>query len=417
MPDSIASLQSDTGRTIDRLAMAMPTEYFHPEHRSKLKAYEMLSKSLLSNMTLIVLAERRLHQQAKEWLNNLNLSCSYEVAAVAENGSFTNTSGAAWMQDRFLCADRGQNRVHLIPSTNSDGEHGKLLAEFENIADEPIEVHLEGGDCLVGDEYWLVGANSVKFTAELQGQLSDLPTAREKIANIDRRTIHVVGYYPSDIENAWERATWFLSEARAAARATADPLDAPQRTGPPSTERRIPGQWFFAALKEYISPFGTTRKLYQPWHHIDLMVTVTGLTRSSRPLLLVADPLMPPCPLEEESRSFAVRLDAMVKRLVEAGFAVDRNPAPYLRNKNDPSASQRPRGYNNVLVQNEPDKIVWVPQFGDIEDELKEVDAANCKIWKDLGFTVVPVPGWSAMATNKGALRCVIKVLTRLPGP
>ena len=420
MPESKTNLQADIGHSISRLAIAMATEYFRPEHKSKREAYEMLAKNLFPDMTLIVLAEKQLRPQIEDWLKSIDISCKPVVAALAENGSFTNETGTAWIQDRFLCASRDQSRIHLIPSTNNDAEHGRLLAEFENIEFENIEdnsasVHLEGGDCLVGEEFWLVGAKSVELTAALPGQLSALDKAEEKIAKVDGRPLHIVGYYPSDIEDAWERATWFLSEARAAARAEADQLDGLQQAESSPAKRPIPGHQLFRALKQGFSHFSAPRKLYQPWHHIDLMVSVTGETRFGKPLLLVADPMMPPCPLEEESRSFSVRLGATVKRLLEAGFAVERNPAPYIRNKNDPSSSQRPRGYNNVLVQNKPNKIVWLPHFGDKEDELKDVDAANRKIWEDLGFEVVPVPGWSALARNKGALRCAVKVLSRTP--
>jgi hypothetical protein len=73
------------------------------------------------------------------------------------------------------------------------------------------------------------------------------------------------------------------------------------------------------------------------------------------------------------------------------------------------------RPYNNVILQNRPERIVWLPQFADDEwPELQQLDEENASIWRDrLGFTVRPVGGWGAVAALGGGLRCVAKVIER----
>ena len=409
------ALQSDTGGPIERIAIVLSSDFLQPSHAAKLYAYETLVQKLLPGSTLVVLTEIHLFQKVENWLSGLSLSCSSTIAAVAPEGTLTNRRGAIWIQDRFLSAGQNENRKHLIPKTNAEGQHGQLLADYERIDTQDVQVHLDGGDCIVGEDFWLVGAKSVEKTALLMQRPNDLGIAQNKIADIDRRALHVVGYHPTDIEGSWQRLKWIFGEAHSLATMPIERNCQSQSDNPSTAYSTFLARFVSAAFSQSFALKSSSRKLYQPWHHIDLMVSATGTRRSGKPLLLVADPTMPPSPVLHESRSFAVRLDAVAKRLSDNGFAVERNPAPYYKNTNEPHSRPTPRGYNNVLVQNIPSNIVWVPQFGDIESELTDVDLANCDIWASLGFQVIPVHGWSATATNQGALRCAAKVLTRSP--
>lgn len=57
--------------------------------------------------------------------------------------------------------------------------------------------------------------------------------------------------------------------------------------------------------------------------------------------------------------------------------------------------------------------LVFMPTFGGEEPAMQPFDDLNAEIWSSLGFEVVRVGGWSALAIGGGALRCASKVLKR----
>jgi hypothetical protein len=83
----------------------------------------------------------------------------------------------------------------------------------------------------------------------------------------------------------------------------------------------------------------------------------------------------------------------------------------------DPSAKERMWYFatsNNALVQNAPTNDVWLPTYGYGNwKELTKTDAANKKVWEDLGFTVHQLSDFHPFAENLGAVHCIKKYLGR----
>ena len=146
-------------------------------------------------------------------------------------------------------------------------------------------------------------------------------------------------------------------------------------------------------------------ELNQSWGHIDLVVSLTGRKQESKDVLLVAETVLSDNPGKDETRE-SDRLWALAKYLGDCGFHVIRNPAPYAL----PSGNTL--WYNNTIVQTDPD-LVWLPQFAQPDGRFADTDAANRKIWCDLGFKVVPVAGWMAYVGSGGSIRCATSVLER----
>ena len=219
------------------------------------------------------------------------------------------------------------------------------------------DVFLDGGDCLVGPDFWLVGKNAVKRTTAIAGHLCDEATAVARIAALDRRPLSVVGYR--------------------------------------SVETRM------------VSP-PALHELVQGWAHIDLVVSLTGRKpRGTKGSLVVAETQLSPKPDRYEIAE-RDRLNALAEHLRECGFHVIRNPSPY-----DKSLFQT-LWYNNTIVQTDPDSV-WLPQFAG-NGRFADTDEANRKIWRDLGFDVVPVAGWLAFERSEGSIRCATSVIARQPG-
>ena len=158
--------------------------------------------------------------------------------------------------------------------------------------------------------------------------------------------------------------------------------------------------------------------LSQEPFHIDLAVSLTGLSRDGQPVLLVADPRVSDSVFDFDN-AWADGLDGAAARLRADGFHVIRNPIPVTGTARHPHR-MIPRCYNNVLLENEirpgtasGRPLVWLPVFGTPGDRLADFDAANAAIWAGLGFEVIAVPGFEVHAGSYGALRCALKVLAR----
>ncbi len=158
----------------------------------------------------------------------------------------------------------------------------------------------------------------------------------------------------------------------------------------------------------------------QPIFHIDMFVSLAGTDADGRPILLVGDPSLAAQILERpvHPRCLAAQFDAIADSLTARGMVVVRNPLPMIY-MDDISTRTRTWFYassNNVLVQQsaKAGNIVWQPEFGhDNWPELAHTDAANRKIWEDLGFEVRLIPDGQKLAENLGGLHCMTNVLKR----
>jgi hypothetical protein len=140
----------------------------------------------------------------------------------------------------------------------------------------------------------------------------------------------------------------------------------------------------------------------QNWLHIDVVVSLTGRKQpGTRGTLVVAETRLSEKPAGFETLESNC-LRGLSDYLRSIGFHVVNNPAPYVNGT---------LGYNNTIVQNNPD-IVWLPQFAH-DGRFADTDAENRKVWSDLGFKVIPVEGWIAFHKSTGSIRCATNVLQR----
>jgi hypothetical protein len=158
----------------------------------------------------------------------------------------------------------------------------------------------------------------------------------------------------------------------------------------------------------------------QPLFHIDMFMSLAGRDADGQPILLIGDPSLAAQILDTSPhpRSLGTCFDAIADTLIAQGMSVIRNPLPMIYMDD---VEQRTRTWfyassNNVLVQQSDSEgdIVWMPQYGhDNWPELEQTDAANRKIWEDLGFDVRFIPDAQKLAENLGGLHCMANVLSR----
>ena len=402
------ALIPDCGGSISRIAMALPRSCFTPECHQQLKCLSHFPKSLSSSATLVILTEQGSALEVSSWIKSLNLICKHEILPLIPDGASTRET--IWIQDKLLCGDVHGEPTHILPTILDGGSHGQWLDQHGVIATTSATIHLEGGNCLVGPDYWIVGANSVWHTAKLFTR-SNEAAARAAIQSLDRRPLYIAGYHAFDIADI---SFWSREDAVGYTQQKSLDSEGNANDGRLYSIGSAPARETISTPKNRVPDSISRGRLYQPWFHIDMMISVTGKSIESKPILVVADPLNSPIIRGLRDRVHAPRLDAMAFGLEADGFHVIRNPVPVLPLPG--SSGSMPRAYNNVIVQNYP-PIVWLPQFADLEPELNDIEAANRQIWTDLGFDVMGLPGWSVFAHTRGAIRCCTKILGRHPKP
>ena len=158
----------------------------------------------------------------------------------------------------------------------------------------------------------------------------------------------------------------------------------------------------------------------QPQFHLDLFVAYAGRGGDGRLRFLIGCPRLGADLLGHavQEHADADRFDQIAVALTERGALVIRNPLPLIW-RDDIPAKRRIWYHlpvNNALVQQADGTggDVWIPVFAEPPwEELALVDAANIRIWQDLGFRVHRIPRMLGPAEKLGALHCMAKVIER----
>lgn len=359
-------LLPDCGGLIRRIAFSLPPAFLEARPSDwyrPLVPIGNLLQALAADIEGFVLVEPESLPRAEVWMASLSLAGSWKILAI-EGPARARQS--PWTQDLF----------HVRAPATAD-HSGKILARpgarigptLAATLGWPVVdpgVDLDGGNQLVGPDFRLVGRSAVtgeRFAPDEGG-------AGAALLSLDQRPVHLFAYRASELDGT-------------AALPVTDPH----------------------ALKG----------VYQCGFHVDQYVTVTGLRQDGRPLLIVAEARMADAGTSPMVEQIARQLDASARRLVCEGFAIRRNPVPFCVTPD--SGKRLPRLYNNLMLENarRPGRdrpLAFLPQFADAEP-LETYDAANRAVWEELGFAVVPVYGFSQLASRNGALRCLSKILQR----
>lgn len=357
---TLDGLLPDVGPAISRLAMVVHKSLFTPGAEAMKEAYANLIRGLPDGLELIILIDAHQMEVVTAWLAAIAPKCRPEIVTAAGDEISVST---AWIRDEFLCRHCDGRISHIETASAKSGRFGQLLAAANHAAFDKRIVALDGGDCLVTRDRWIVGAQAVWNTASIVGHETEFDTALSRIAALHPSPPVVAGFRLAAIKS--ERL----------------------RTEMRNTLTRTPTQC----------------DLIQAWEHIDLVVAATGIRRNDREVLLVASTTLGGDSKDEALLLEGDKLDALADHLAQEGFCIIRNPTPFI----DRSLFH----YNNVIVQNDPN-IVWLPLFSDARDSFAS-DEENIRIWESLGFKVIPIGGWRAFVGKAGAIRCATKTLAR----
>ncbi|MBZ9843352.1 hypothetical protein [Mesorhizobium sp. CA5] len=387
------TLADDVTGRITRIAMQVSSDLLTAGQSDMKLAYQNLLQAFPAEMEVQVFADQTSVADVESWLAGLNLSCRAAVAG-RPGGEVTDT--LSWIRDAFLRGEQDGRRSYVKCVISADrGDQADWISAIDGTPVVPVpDTYLEGGDSLVGPDFRLVGKSAVDSTgSQIAKYLCKPAVAVARLGALDTRPLTVVGYFPQAIR---DKVNWIRFEIQRRMQTTHGLAPLAVAT-PPTLPISVA---LIRALIATITDLLLNR-LTQSWLHTDQVVSVTGRKEAgTKGTLLVAQIISIGNGGESEA-PMADCLSALSDYLRGSGYKVINNPTRYTK--------KAPLAYNNTIVQTCPD-IVWLPQFN---GEFADTDAANRKIWSDLGFEVRPVNGWMAFHESAGAIRCATNVLER----
>lgn len=400
-PEAVSQVSSIRGE-IRQLLLVLPWWLFQGEQdpegavEKTTEVIRSLLRTLPSSTQFVILANRSDSETLDTWLDDVQARDRTRVIEAPDDRRYT-----LWAEDAFsICRAGSASATEIVTSarakTADDGEIGDLVADALGFGRRSVPFILGGGNALVGDDFWLIGA--------------DYPDV-----SVER------GYVvPDEPELARENAV-------AAYRST---LDTERRLVPIASRIAVPG-FDVCYLERTIEVDGEpwTEVIHrgnadytkQPLYHIDLFLSLAGRDDKERFVILVGDPRraaeilnlpLPDHALVEVFDDIADQLGAV------PDFTVLRNPLPLIH-VDEPAERLREWYFasaNNVLVQDRPTREVWLPSYGHPPwPELAATDRANAEIWQSLGYSVHLLPDCHPLAYCLGGPHCLKKVLRRGP--
>ena len=334
-----------------------------------------------------------------------------------------------WAEDAYVSLkDASDGSGYLMePWTflrSGDALIADAVEEHTDIAASSAPVIFQGGNCLVGDDFWMMGADYFADTLLLLR---------------DRRPPVSVPRGEDDQEFARSLYSTYVDAQR---------------------ELILVGMLKPIALRDWVAEHRDGTFLlhsaadgagtYQPIFHIDMFVTLIGRNDDGAFEVLIGDPRLADDRLGTKS-PFALPeiYDAIAHDLKERGFAVSRNPLVHRQTAGEtiPLGDLRQLApesmllaldelakagatadtpvelrnwhhitWNNCLVENseQSGKHVYLPTFGHgVNADLAPLDQDMQALWKQLGFEVHALADFNGFAARQGVVHCIKKYVTR----
>ena len=405
------SLISSSEGRIDRLLMTIPSSAVSDSDSEGI--LRALCRSLPKDTGLVILTHQSSAPFVRQWPELKNRNGHIQIIEAKDHVAFT-----VWAEDPYVVVRDERTGAGLFVEPlefprGADALIADYVASRTDLLVNPSVLYFQGGNFLIGDDFILLGEDSINRTIGYIPKVISAPVntdAREFIMDLflgrldNGRTIHLVG---SNV--AIPAATYGVFQD---------------------------DEGFWVEERHIGNESGTV----QPIFHIDMFITLAGRGNSGKYRLLVGDPRFAAELLGEPVHvaCLADAFDSVSKNLCDLGFEVIRNPLPlrWTKERVDVSTFETIdsgvfnrlteagltsvdvyRSFfassNSALVQisQTAGNIVWLPTYG---PDLGPTDAENERIWKeDLGFEVRLLPDFSSFAARLGAVHCLTKYLER----
>lgn len=386
------SLVATAAGAIARMLLTIPA---YAVRGAPANPYAIVYRDLLAKLPaetrLVILTHESVAAQVRDWLDGAGRTADDEIVATDDFLGFS-----VWAEDGYVVV-ADENGRHGFVEPAAFPRYGDALVADQVAAAAGLDLyqaplHLQGGNVLIGDDFFLIGLDYPLLTFE-EGILTAPTRAAEDelLRQVYRRYL--------DAERTFVPVGTTLPVPAAARR-----------------ELRLDGELWQEQLYAGNAP-GTR----QPIFHIDMFVSLAGRGADGRYRVLVGDPREAARLTGEplQPHAMAAVFDDIARGLADRGMDVTRTPLPLVY-ADDLEARVRSWYFatsNNVLVH-APDGArpsVFVPTYahGPFADALAATDRRNAEIWQQLGYDVVALADFHPFASNLGAAHCIKKYLAR----
>ena len=386
------SLVATASGAIERLLLTIPG---YAARGGTSNPYGAVYRDLLAKLPqqthVVILTHEAVEQTVREWAGAAGRSSATIVIATDDFLGFS-----VWAEDGYVVIeDGGGGHAFVEPAAFPRYGDALVADQVSTVAGLGLyqaPLHLQGGNVLIGDDFFFVGIDYPLLTFE-EGILNAPTQAAEDelLREVYRRYL--------DADRTFVPVGTTLPVPSASLR-----------------EFRLGGEIWREELHAGNAP-GTR----QPIFHIDMFVSLAGRGPDGRYRLLVGDPReaarLSGEPLQPHA--LAPVFDDVARALVRRGFAVTRTPLPLVY-ADDTDARLRSWYFatsNNVLVHAPAGErpSVFIPTYahGPFAERLAATDRRNAEIWEELGYDVVALGDFHPFASNLGAAHCIKKYLAR----
>lgn len=387
------SLVSTNTGAIDRILLTIPNYAVG----SFEEIYKGIFEKLPQKTKFVVATHASAKNIVETWIHDSGADGRVELFEIPDHLHFS-----VWAEDGYVISkDIDSSKTYFVEPfafpRYGDGLIADFAANATDLENTQAPLYFQGGNVLIGDDFFLIGADYPANTLEYTRSHIQVPNGTNPAQYI--KTLY----------------NEYLDRGRKL-HYVASTIPVPSQA-----ERQIVvngQQW-----KEII--FGGNKSgTVQPLFHIDMFLTLIGRNQAGKFQIMVGDPKLAAEILGETTSTNAMVevFDNIARGLARLGFEVVRNPLPLVY-EDDPTNRERFWYFatsNNCLVQNSATegKIVWLPTYGYGNwTKLEATDDATKVLWEGLGFEVRQLGDFHPFAVNLGALHCIKKFLGRSGPP
>jgi hypothetical protein len=419
------ALVSSYAGAIRRILFCFPAyAVYEPE---LVAGYRSVIDSLRVGTRFVVVHSASVADQVRDWFTSAgHAEESVKYVPLPDYVVLTD-----WAEDGYVAAqDVADDSTYLIEPWQFPRGGDALIADAVGDA---LDIHtqqapliFQGGNCLIGDDFWFLGTDYfVDTLGLLQGDRP--PVSRSTGESLSEFALRMFREYVDR-----ERRLMLVGTRR-------------EIPAPPYRGHRDKTGYFLDIPFEGVGS-------YQPIFHIDMFVTLLGRNDAGSFEVMVGSPRVADEVLGTTSPwAMPEVYDAIAASLSDQGFVVHRNPLVHWPTvtrdltlaelmdivKDDEDArfaidelkklEARPEDrvrvrrwhhitWNNCLVENDgaSGRTVYMPTFGHGDKSaLAALDKHMEDIWHERNFEVKPLADFNAFADRQGVVHCIKKYLER----